>query len=340
MENFIKDIKENKVRNFYYFYGNERYLIDYYIKKAQETILPEKIEGINFDIVNFQNTSIIQIINDANTIPFIGDKKVLIVKNAELLSKEKQLSTQELKVSEEYFSNPNPSCVLIFVGENELKNISKNKLALSMKNSSNGRLIESKKLKGPELKNWILSYLKKNKSDISTGILEILVMIGERGLYNLQNELEKLILSSNGGLITKEQVEDLVTLTPEGKIFELTDAIINRQGKKALKLLEEYFAAREQPIILRSMLISSLRRMIIIKNALEEGYMKPVFKEYLDTGSDFLIDKTIRQVRNISLDQLLSIYEDLYNLEFTSRNSKQEQGVLLKDFVVKTVFNN
>jgi DNA polymerase-3 subunit delta len=338
MDNFIKDIKENKFRNIYYFYGNERYLIDFYLKKAEKAALPEKTEGIDFDLVNYQDSSIGQIISNANTNPFLGDKKIILVKNADLLSKEKQLSPKEFKIAEEYIKNPNPSCILFFLGEEEIKNISKNKLALILKSSSSGRLVESKKLKGQELKKWIESYLVANEVKISPGAMEILLMIGEKGLYNLHNELEKLILFTNGELITEEEVRDLITLTPEGKIFELTDAVISKQGKKALTLVDEYFAAREQPIVLRSMLISSFRRMIIIKNALQEGYMKPVYKDYLDTGSDFLIDKTVRQVKNISLEELLAIYDELYNLEFTSRNSKQDQALLVKDFIIKTVF--
>lgn len=338
MKNFAKDIKENKIRNIYYFYGDERYLIDRYIKKAEKAILPDKLEGVNFDVLNYQETGISRIINDANTIPFLGEFKLLVIKNSELLSKEKQLSPYEIKNIEKYFSNPNPSCVLIFLGEEDLKNIGRNKVALLIKNSPQGRLIESRKLKGMELRRWIQTFLDNNKVDISPEVMEMLMMIGEKGLYNLHGELEKLILSGDGSIISKDQAQDLLTLTPEGKIFELTDAVINKQGNKALKLLDEYFAAREQPIILRAMLISSFRRMILVKNALEEGYVKPVFREYLDTKSDFLIDKTIRQVKNISSQELTGIYDDLYNLEFDSRNSKQEQGALLKDFVIKTVF--
>ena len=338
MEILAKEIKEKKAKNIYYFYGNERYLADYYINKIQGTFLQEKMEGINYDIVNYQDSTLAEIISNANTNPFLGDFKVLIVKNTDLLSKEKQLSDREKKIIEEYISNPNPATILIFYGEEELKNIGKNKIALNMKASSCCRLIESKKLKGTDLKKWIESYLENSEVKISHEVMEMLLMAGEKGLYSLRNELEKLILSGNGKTITKEQAQDLISLTPEGKIFELIDAITNKQGQRALILLDEYFAAREQPVILRSMLISSFRRMIIIKDALQAGYMKPVFREYLDTGSDFLIDKTIRQVKNISIQELLEIYDDLYNLEFTTRNSKQEQTALLKDFVIKTAF--
>lgn len=338
MENFKKDIKERKIRNIYYLYGEERYLIDYYLKKAQNTILPEKMEGINYEIINYQDMSISQIISSGNTSPFLGEYKVLVIKNSELISKEKQITPYEFKIVEEYFSNPNPSCIMFFLGEEELKNINRNKIGLLLKNSPKGRLIESKKLRGRELREWIQSYLKKSHVEISGQVMEILIMVGERGLYNLQSELEKIILFSGDSIISKEKAQDLISLSPEGKIFDLVDGVINKQGNKALLLLDDYFAAREQPIVLRGMLISSFRRMIIIKDALQEGYIKPVFRDYLDTKSDFLIDKTIRQVKNISYEELLQIYEDLYNLEFTSRNSKQEQESLIRDFVVKTIY--
>lgn len=338
MENFIKELENKKPRRVYYLYGPERYLVNYYLQVAEENLLEEKIEAINFDKVSYQNESVSSIINNANTSPFFGQEKLIIVKDTDFLSKEKQLLPKERELLEEYIANPNPGTILIFAGEAELKNIARNKLAQVFKKSDQARLVESKNLQGKSLRDWLEKELAKNELEVERELFENLFMIGEQGLYPLKNELDKLSLTSLEGKISLEEVNDLIIRPVEGKIFDLLDAIIEARGQRALELLDEYLAAREHPALLRAMLVTSFRRMIMVKDALNQGFVKPVYRKYLDTSSDFLIDKTARQVRNISLEELLDLYEDLYELEFQTRNSKQTEEDLMRDFVVRRAF--
>ncbi len=338
MENFIKEIESKKPRRVYYLYGPERYLINYYLQEAEDNLLDEKIEAINFDKISFQNESISSIINNANTSPFFGQEKLLIVKDTDFLSKEKQLPAKERALLEEYINNPNPSSILIFVGEDELKNAARNKLAQVFKKSAQTRLVESKILEGKALRDWLEKELIRLDLKVSRDLFENLFMIGEQGLYPLKNELDKLSLTSFTGQISLDQVEDLIIRPVEGKIFDLLDAIIEGKGQRALDLLDDYLAAREHPALLRAMLVTSFRRMIMIKDALDQGLVKPVYRKYLDTSSDFLIDKTARQVKNVSQEEILDLYEDLYEMEFQTRNSKQTEENLMKDFIIRRAF--
>lgn len=338
MENFIKEIESKKPRRVYYLYGPERYLINYYLQEAEDNLLDEKIEAINFDKISFQNESISSIINNANTSPFFGQEKLLIVKDTDFLSKEKQLPAKERALLEEYINNPNPSSILIFVGEDDLKNVARNKLAQAFKKSDQARLVESKILGGKALRDWLEKELIRLDLKVSRDLFENLFMIGEQGLYPLKNELDKLSLTSFTGQISLDQVEDLIIRPVEGKIFDLLDAIIEGKGQRALDLLDDYLAAREHPALLRAMLVTSFRRMIMIKDALDQGLVKPVYRKYLDTSSDFLIDKTARQVKNVSQEEILDLYEDLYEMEFQTRNSKQTEENLMKDFIIRRAF--
>ncbi len=135
---------------------------------------------------------------------------------------------------------------MIFYGEEELKNIGKNKIALSMKASSCGRLIESKKLKGTDLRRWIENYLETSEVKISHEVMEMLLMAGEKGLYSLRKRTGKTYsLRIMVKPITKEQAQDLVSLTPEGRYLKSDCSFItNKQGQRALFCWYEYFAAR------------------------------------------------------------------------------------------------
>ncbi len=333
-----QDIKENKIRGLYYFYGDEKYLADYYLQKIEEQVIPEKIDGINYEHYSYRDMGLSALVAAANTMSFMGDKKLIVVRDAELLSKEKMISAQALATFENYLKEPNPSTVMVFLGETEAKALAKNKVANAIKKSSSARLIQAGKLKGAELKRWVREEVSHKGLSASPDVIERLVLIAEKGLYNLQNELEKIAVGNDTGVITKEDADSVISYTPEGKIFELVDAVITKNGKKALHLLDEYLGAGEPEYMLRAMLISSFRRLLIIKDALAAGYMKPVFRTYLDTSSDFLIDKSVRQVQKITASELEAVYRELYELEFLSRNSRQDSKKLLRDCIVRVSF--
>lgn len=338
MDNFIKEIEGQKPRRVSYLYGQERYLINNYLQEAEDKLLEEKMEAINFDKLSYHEHSLASIINNANTIPFFGQEKLLIVKDADFLSKEKQLPNREREILEDYIANPNPSTILIFAGEEDVKNIGRNKIAQAFKKSDQARLAESKLLKGAPLRKWLENELAQVGLQVERELFDNLLMLGQAGLYNLKNEIDKLSLLSLEGRISLEEVSDLISRPLEGRIFDLLDAIIEGRGQRALDLLDDYLAAREHPAVLRAMLIASFRRMIMIKDASDQGLVKGVYRKYLDTSSDFLIDKTARQIRKTSLEELLELYEDLYQMEFQIRNSRQREEDLIRDFIARRAF--
>ena len=338
IENLIKDLKESALRPVYYFYGEEVFLRDYYLEKIERKVLGERIEGINYENLQLPAQSLQTLISSANTIPFFGEKKLIVVREGELISKEKHFSAAEIRSLEAYLENPNPSTCLVFLGETEGKGFAKSKIYQWIHKGAHSRAIEYKKLKGAALGNWIRDSLKEKGLHAEPAALDMLIPIGERGLYDLHNELEKIVLSAEGAQITGRIVEEMISHTPEGKIFELIDAIIGRKGMAALSLLDDYLYSGQPPILLRTMLVSSFRRLLMIQDALHEGYVKGAFREYLDTTSDFLIDKSIRQVKQIPAAELLGLYRALYRLEFASRSTKQDPAGLLRDFVTAAAF--
>lgn len=334
-DQLIDELKKNNLKGLYYIYGNEGYLADYYLSRIQEAVIPEKIDGINYETYHFRDAGLQTILAAANTMSFMGDKKMIVVRESDLLSKEKALSPSAISAFADYVAEPNPMTVLVFMGEQEIKGLGRNKLAAMIKKSSQAALVPAEKAKGAALKKYVRDHLSRKGLRASDEVVDRLVLIAEKGLYLLENELEKILIINESGLISLEEADQLISYTPDGRIFELVDAVIAKKTARAVQLLDEYLAAGEPEYMLRAMLISSFRRLLIIKDALAAGYMKPVFRKYLDTSSDFLIDKSVRQVKQISMEELESVYRRLYLLEYVSRSSRQDSKKLLKDCIIE-----
>lgn len=332
--NLEQSIEKKEFKHVYYFFGTERYLIEDYANRIIKALVEEE-NSFNVEKMSYRNNSIEEIISIANTSPFIGDKKVILVKDSELLKNEKKHSEKDLKTLGDYLENPNPTTCLIFIGELEVKYANRNKVYKSLNKQDSTGVVQFNNIKGAELRKWIQLYLKKKKLKANSEVMDILILIGEKGLFFVKNEIDKIELNIDKSEIELEDVEELLSSTPEAKIFDLIDGIIEKDTKKALDLLDDFLLLGEPVILLRAMLITSFRRLIIIRESLDRGLMKSVFAKNLDTNSNFLIDKSIKQVRGIELGALLDIYDKLYRLEFLTRNSKQDQKKLIKDFILE-----
>ena len=97
----------------YLFYGTEQYLIEKEIKKI---INDSKLDKINVNYYDLENTFINDIIDDALTFSLFDDKKIIVVENSYIFTgtTNKKLLDQDTKQLEEYLDHPNENTILIF----------------------------------------------------------------------------------------------------------------------------------------------------------------------------------------------------------------------------------
>ena len=101
--------------NVYLFYGDEPLIIK---NKINYTIKDVKTSEHNVTTYDFEETKLLDIIQDASTPPFLADNKVIIIKNPLFLQNEDLINEQEKEGLKRYLSNPNESTVLIFDASN------------------------------------------------------------------------------------------------------------------------------------------------------------------------------------------------------------------------------
>jgi DNA polymerase-3 subunit delta len=88
---------------------------------------------------------------------------------------------------------------------------------------------------------WVKTYLKqKNKTNTEKGLSMLLEFLGS-DLSKIANELDKLILLlENEKKITEQHMEDNIGISKDYNIFELQEAIGQRNHRKA-NLIAQYF---------------------------------------------------------------------------------------------------
>lgn len=189
-------------------------------------------------------------------------------------------------------------------------------------------------LKNNELTSWVIKRVEKKGGKISKRNAEVLASKSDGNLWALSGEIDKLLAISRGREISEADLEESSLVKIEDNIFNLTDAIGNKNSKLALKLLHDNLQAGANEIYLLAMIVRQFRILIQVRAALDEGQ-----GDYRSMASElglhpFVVQKAIAQASKYSIEQLKRIYKKL--LEIDIKIKRGEDGVtLLEMFVVE-----
>ena len=275
--------------------------------------------------------SIGQIIDLANTLPVLAEKRVTFVDNAVFFATSKNA---ENKYNEDpllkYLANPNTSCCLIFriIGKADKRK----KIYKAVE--ERGQTVEFTGLTGENLEHWVAAFLKERGKTLDKAAFNTLALLAGEGLEVLQNELEKLSLySQDASVITLEMVQDIVTKNTEINVFNLIDNIAEKKGQKALELLETSLIMGEVPMKLISLLIRQYRLILAAKDMVSQGFSEKQIREKLSI-QPFVLKKVLMQGRRFSDEQLVNALEKLLETEFLLKSSGGGPNELMENLVI------
>ena len=86
-----EELKENKLSSIYLLYGQERYLLDNVVKKIKKSF-GNLVDGLNY--IKIDNSAIDNIISEIQTPAFGFERKLIIIKNTDLLKKQSKKKNQ------------------------------------------------------------------------------------------------------------------------------------------------------------------------------------------------------------------------------------------------------
>ena len=138
--------------NLYTLYGTDNSLINIELNKLKENLNIEDI--IKYDMTN---STIKEVIEDANTISLFSNKKIIILDNSNFLAANKTI--ENLNELEKYIEHYNPNTYIIFITHQEKIDTRKkiNKLL-----NKNGKVQELNKPTEEYITSYINNYLKEN----------------------------------------------------------------------------------------------------------------------------------------------------------------------------------
>jgi len=305
----------------YLFFGEDKYRL----KKRVNEILDShrgNAGDINISVMD-EKFEFSKIKNEAEALPFLSDKRLLVIKNI-LRSKDKTLSENLNK----WLGTAPDSTDIVFVEDEAPDQRTSTYKTLA----KIGRIETFAELKSVEAINWIKKAVTDSSGTIDADAASTLQLYCGSDLARLETEIAKLI--AYDAHITKKNVENLVDAGFFNTIFELTDALSEKKPKKALDILTKTLDSGENEIYLISMLARQVRNLLIVKDLSDHRLSESeiVNKTHLHP---FVVKKTLSQSRNFTKNQLLALHGKLIELDFAMKSTSTDPRVLLAKFVAE-----
>lgn len=266
-----KEIDKSPEQSIYLLTGTEQFLIQKTLSKIiSRTPDIEQQDVMYFDL---EEISVGQVIEEADTLPFFQDRKVIVAKNASFLkAKErgKEKIEHPLKQLEEWLQNPSPTATVIFTAPYE-KLDTRKKITKMM--TSKAIVIEANKLTGNDLTVWIQQHATTYGIGMDQKTAEYLIETAGENMMQLTKELEKMAaFLGDTDKVTKDVVDALVPRSPETEIFRLTDAYISGNRAKTLAVYHDLLRSGEEPIAMTSLIAGQVRLMLHVGTLKRKGY--------------------------------------------------------------------
>lgn len=331
----MKVLKENiKSHNFmkcYLFYGNEEYLKNYYEKKLKNSILNSN-QAMNFDIFESKDINIDSIISSADTLPFMADKRLVLVKNSELFQNIKKDEAEKMR---QYLNDIPESTCIVFI-ENEVDK--RNKLYKVIQ--SIGHIVEFTAPKENELVTWLQREFKNSNKSIETKVAIYMLRAVGTNMELLINETQKLIAYKyNDNIITKEDIDLICVKSLEAKIFDMLDAMGNKNATKALEIYNNMIILKEAPIKILIMTIRQFRLLIQTKFLLSKGYSANNIADRLNLRL-FVVSSLMNQCKNFSYQSLIEAFEECLDTDVSIKTGEVDAETGVELLIIKYSYKN
>ena len=239
-DQILSDIHKKNFAPVYFLTGDEPYFIDMISDTIENEALDEADRAFNQIVLYGRDVDVETIANHARSFPMMGERMVVIVKEAQ--------DVKNLEEFEKYLDTIPETTLLVFAYK--YKKFDKRK-TLAKKIDKKGVWFESKKLYDSNIPGWIQNYLKGEGYSITTKATQMLADYLGTDLHKIANELKKLIIAlPKKKSIDDADVERNIGISKDYNGFELQNAIGSRDVLKANRIVN-YFGdnGKDNPLL-------------------------------------------------------------------------------------------
>lgn len=328
-DKIISEWKKNIFKPFYWLEGEEEFYIDAVMNYAERNILSEADNAFNLSVFYGKDANWVEVVNACSRYPMFAQRQVILLKEAQQM--------KEIDRLENYITNPLVSTV--FVVSYKGKTIDgRSKLAKLLK--QNGEVLSTKKLYDNQLPGWTNDFIQSKGYTITPRALTLLVDHIGNDLSRIVNEFEKVSMNLHERKnINEDDIEKYVGISKEYNVFELQQALSNKDLAKAITIIQ-YFEGNPKAAPIQMVLpalynyFSKVLTVFQMTDKTEKA-LRPMF--YNNPHAARQAMETVLNYSYTGVEQTLMLLHE-YNLKSVGINTIGiSDASLMKELAVKII---
>lgn len=265
------------------------------------------------------------------TFGFLASKRLVILKNILSDYKDKKVVTALL---ENFVKINSSDKVQLIIIETDKPKKDKETKSLFGKLSKLKYSYKFDKLKPGEIGNWIRSEAGKRGAKISSGAINKLAN-NAQDLWQVSNILDTAIVYAGEEEVDEKIIGLFLSIKVDDNIFNLVDAIVQNQHRKALELINGQLNAGVNENYLLSMIERQFGILVLLRDELDKNSFINSKNLAKKLGQHpYVVQKGLAQARAYSMEKLRQVYDKLIYLD-SALKREGESEVLLSLLAIK-----
>ena len=292
-------------------------LIEEFVERLKKN-LSANSPKLLFESRNLDEVSLLEIVEDAKTLPMFHEKKLIVAKGYDGLGKD------DLDLLNEYAASPASVSVLVLLSQGSRKNRVKPAKSIKLVDLDSGSNFDREIKRLAERLGMVLA-------PGTAGFIK--TMLGE-DMNLIKNELEKISLYREGKkAIGEKDLRGLLEKRSTENVFSLSTALSNRDLRGSLRILRELEKNREDPLSILYMIAWRFRQIFKVSQYLKEGESDEGIAKAIKTsrGAVFYLKKSVRNFRENDLGRILGLIEET---DYGIKNSSGNNYILLEKLLL------
>lgn len=317
----------------YLLHGDEPYFIDVVTKALESLVVDESLRDFNQSVFYGKDADLTDVLDAARRFPMMADRQLVVVREAQDLAAWRR--TSELEQLEAYARAPHTATVLVFAMKGKKAD---GRLKAVKAIQQCGTVFLSERVRDYKLPAWISEAVKDLGLSIDPRTATLLAEHLGANLSKVMNELNKLaILLPKGSPITAEVVEEHIGISKDYNVFELQNALIEKDVMKANRIVN-YFEAnpKDHPVAMLMPVLGSFFTKLYAYQTLSDHAPQHVAKAL--KCAPFAVNQYAAAAKAYAPDKVGRIFGYLREADRKSKgqgNATTSDGMLLREAIFK-----
>lgn len=333
-----RNVKLRSLKNVILLCGEEQFLVDWSRKLIFRTFADHA--DVDFTHVDGSEITLAKIKECCETFSMVSGVRILEIRDFPLLwhNEARCFSKNDAAALIEYLEKIPQSSMLIFTGQNpDKKSRKKSKLIKAIEKA--GTVYDFGPLDMKSLRGFINKRFKSAGIEARPDIISKLIAESgytnreiEYGLYQLDNDIKKIIAHCKDGKAEPEDVDVALSVALETNIFALLDSISENNKAEAFRLMHDLIVSGENVFGLLSMIVSQLELLLQVKEMHDEGFELTSIAKTLKVH-EFRIKKALPIIRKRKIEDIRRWLIKAYEIDKNIKTGFMEQDFAIEFFI-------